>query len=337
MKQLQTTILLINMGTPDSFKLKDVCIYLSQFLGDRRIVSVVWLLRKMLVNFIIIPFRVVKVAKLYQKLWTEKGSPLLYYSERTKKLLQGIVPPNYNVELGMRYGNPSIDSVMKKIEQQQPNRLTVVPLYPQYASSTVGSCVEKVMQVMKQWNTVIPLKVTAPFFDHKDYIGAMVNNAKQHKLEEIEHFIFSFHSLPLSHIRKNHLNGNCESHQCKNRIDEKNKFCYQAQCYETARLLAKELNVIDTKYTVTFQSRINKNWLQPFTDHVLIDIARKGIKKVMIFSPSFVADCLETIVEVNYELKNLFIANGGEQFVLVEALNDKVQWINCLKDIIDDR
>ncbi len=336
MKQSQTTILLINMGTPDSFKRKDVCKYLAQFLGDKRIISVVWLFRKILVNFIIVPLRAVKVAKLYQKLWTEKGSPLLYYGERTKQLLQETLPHHYNVELGMRYGNPSIDSAMKKIQQQQPDRLTVVPLYPQYASSTIGSCVEKVMQTMKQWNTIIPLKVTAPFFNHKDYIGTMVNNAKQYKLEEIEYFVFSFHGLPLSHIRKNHLKGNCESHQCKNTINKKNKFCYQAQCYETARLLAKQLKITDTQYTVTFQSRINKHWLQPFTDHVLIDIARKGIKKVMVFSPSFVADCLETIIEINYELKKLFIANGGEQFVLVEALNDKPQWINCLKDIIED-
>ncbi len=336
MKQPLITVLLINMGTPDSFKRKDVRKYLAQFLGDKRIISIPWLLRKILVNIIIVPFRTVKVAKLYQKLWTEKGSPLLYYGERIKQLLQETLPSNYNVELGMRYGNPSIESVMKKVEQQQPNRLIVVPLYPHYASSTIGACVEKVMQIMKKWNTIIPLKVAAPFFNHKDYIGTMVNNAKQHNLDEIEHFVFSFHGLPLSHIRKNHLKGDCESHQCKNIINEKNRFCYQAQCYETARLLAKELNITDLQYTVTFQSRINKRWLQPFTDHVLVDMARKGIKKVMVFSPSFVADCLETIIEINYELKNQFIANGGEELVLVEVLNDKPQWINCLKDIVEE-
>ncbi len=334
MKQKKVAVLLINLGTPQSPNRKDVRKYLTQFLNDKRIISIPWIFRTLLVNGIIIPFRTGKSTNLYQKLWTENGSPLLFYGNRAKDALQEIMPQNYTVDLAMRYGEPAVETVLKRIEKEQPEQLIVVPMYPQYASSTTGSCVEKVMQVMKSWNTITTLKIVPPFYSHQGYIDTIVNNAKQHNLEEIEHFVFSFHGLPLSHIQKIHDDSSCEKERCKDAIHQKNHYCYQAQCYETARLLAKELNIDPSKYTVTFQSRINKKWLQPFTDHVLIDLAQKGNKKVMIFSPSFVADCLETIVEIQDEYQQHFLENGGEELVLVESLNDNPRWISCLKEMI---
>ncbi len=334
MTSKETTVLLINLGTPDSPDRADVRKYLTEFLNDKRIVSIPWLYRKILVNGIIIPFRIGKSTQLYKKLWTEKGSPLFYHGNSVKQLLQKALPSNYTVELAMRYGNPSLKSVLRKIEQKQPEQLIILPMYPQYSSSTTGSCVERVLQIVKSWNTILPIKTVPPFYTHKDYIGTIAANARQYDLNDFEHFIFSFHGLPQSHINRIHMTGSCETARCRTEINNENKFCYQAQCYAAARLLAEELNISPLQYTVTFQSRINKKWLQPFTDHVLIDMAKGGTKKVMVFSPSFVADCLETIIEINEEFKQHFLENGGEKLVLVESLNDNPQWIDCLKDIV---
>ncbi len=328
------TVLLINLGTPDNYTKKEVRKFLKKFLNDKRVITLPSFFRKLLVNGIIVPFRAGYSARMYKKLWTQQGSPLLYYSEKLKNALKQQFPENYTIELAMRYGNPSINSVLKKIELTDTNKLIVVPLYPHYASSTIGSSVEEVMRIVKNWESIPEIKITPPFFNNKGYISTLVNNAKKYNLEQFDHFVFSFHSLPISHIQKSHHIGNCDSEKCKESYHSNNVYCYRSQSYETARLLIKELNVKPEDCSVCFQSQINKKWLSPFANELIVDLAQKGKKKIMIFSPSFTTDCLETLIEIKEDFNKLFIKNGGEKLVLVESLNNNPLWVKSLKDII---
>jgi protoporphyrin/coproporphyrin ferrochelatase len=330
----KTAVLLINLGTPDSPSVKDVRSYLSQFLNDPRVIDIPWLMRKILVNLIIVPFRAPKSAKVYQKLWTDNGSPLLYYSERAKELLQNELDSAYDVHLAMRYKNPSIPDVLEKIRLENYSRIIVLPMFPQYASASTGSALEEVMRVVKQWWVIPEIRFISQYFDHPDYIQAFAERGKKYNIDEYDHVIFSYHGLPQRHLDKVYNNGLCDGHDCEHHITEENKFCYKATSYATSRLLAEKLNIPADKYTVTFQSRLDEKWVKPFSDEVIKEYAKKGMKKLLIFSPAFTADCLETIIEIGEEYQELFEEHGGEKVQLVESLNDHPTWIRCLKNLV---
>jgi len=333
----KTTVLLINLGTPKSPNVKDVRNYLFEFLNDARVIDIPWLLRKILVNLIIVPFRSKGSSKIYKQLWTKEGSPLLIYGEKVKQKLQQTLPYNYTVELAMRYQQPSLKSVLEKIQQNMPEQLIVLPMYPQYASSTTGSTFEKVMQLIKSWEVIPEVKFINQFFDHKDYIECIAQNAEKHDLKRFDHFLFSYHGLPIRQINKIHPNKNCNNCSCDQSFDkDSDYYCYKATCYETSRLLAKRLHIAEENYTVGFQSRLDKNWLEPFSDKVIEEQAKKGAKNIMVFSPAFVADCLETTIEIGEEYQELFQENGGKELILVESLNDHDLWIKCLKSLIQE-
>lgn len=332
--QSRTAVLLINLGTPDSPSVSDVRSYLSQFLNDARVIDIPWLLRKMLVNLIIVPFRAPKSAKIYQKLWTENGSPLLYYSEKVRDLLQQEMPETHDVYLAMRYKNPSIPDVLDSIRRKNYGRIIVVPLFPQYASATTGSAHEEVMRVVSKWWVIPEIKMISQYYDHPLYLQGYVERAKKYNLSEYEHILFSYHGLPERQVDKVYDDGLCADHNCENELTDDNKFCYKATCYATSRLLAERLGVSTDKYTVCFQSRLDKKWLTPFSDEVVKECATKGMKKILVFSPAFTADCLETIIEIGDEYQEIFTHLGGEKVQLVESLNDHPVWIQCLKDIV---
>lgn len=330
----KTGVLLINLGTPDSPSVPHVRSYLSQFLNDPRVIDIPWLLRKLLVNGIIVPFRAPKSAKVYKKLWTDQGSPLLYHSIRAKELLQAELGEKYDVYLAMRYKNPSIPTVLEEMRKKNYEKIVVLPMFPQYASASTGSALEEVMRVIRSWWVIPGLKIISQYYDHPQYIAGFVQRGKQYNINEYDHVLFSYHGLPERQVDKVYDNDLCSDHDCEHEVTEENKYCYKATCYATTRLLVEQLNIPTEKYTVCFQSRLDKKWLTPFSDKIVEECAKKGMKKILVFSPAFTADCLETTIEIGEEYQELFVEHGGEKVQLVESLNDHPQWIQCLKELV---
>lgn len=333
---MKTLILIINLGTPDSPKTNDVRRYLSEFLNDKRVIDLPWLWRKLLVNLIIVPFRSPKSARLYKELWTPEGSPLLINTEKLKSALQIVLGDNYEVEMAMRYGKPSLKKVLNKLNDKQPQRIIIVPLYPQYASSTTGSTIEMAVQLIGKWKQVPQVQMIHHFHNNPGFIDAFVHRIKAYEPEKYDHIIMSYHGLPINHVTETHDGRSCDEMGCREKRHNENHYCYLAACYETSRLLAENLNLQQQDYTVCFQSRLNKNWITPFTDEVVLNLANKGVKRLLVISPAFVADCLETIHELGKELKDNFESNGGEELTLVDSLNKLPQWVNTMAGMIKD-
>jgi ferrochelatase len=331
---MKTAVLLINLGTPDSPSVSDVRSYLSQFLNDPRVIDIPWIARKILVNGIIVPFRAPKSAKVYKKLWTESGSPLLFHSESVKSLLQMELLETHDVYLAMRYKNPSIPSVLEEIRKKSYTKIILLPMFPQYASASTGSALEEAMRVISGWWVIPDLRIISKYYNHSLYISAFVDRGKQFNIDEYDHVLFSYHGLPERQVDKVYDNDLCANHNCEDEVDEENTFCYKATCYATTRLLAEQLNIPKEKYTVCFQSRLDKKWLEPFSDKVVEECAKKGMKKILVFSPAFTADCLETIIEIGEEYQEIFEEHGGEKVQLVESQNSHPLWIQCLKDLV---
>lgn len=331
----QTCVLLVQLGTPDSPSVRDVRRYLFEFLNDPRVIDIPALLRAFLVNVIIVPFRAPKSAKVYQHLWTEKGSPLLLYTEEITELLQRELGNEYKVEFAMRYQNPSMEEVLGRIKKANYKKIIVLPLFPQYASATTGSAVEKVMKIISKWWVIPEVKFIGQFYNHPKFIEAFAERGRQYDHNSYDHVIFSYHGLPISQVDKVYEDGKpCDDHDCETTLTEDNKHCYKATCYATTRLLAAKLGIPESRYTVSFQSRLDKKWLEPFSDNVIIKKAKEGAKKILVFSPAFVADCLETTVEIGYEYQQLFTEHGGEKIQLVESLNAHPLWIEAMKEMV---
>lgn len=329
-------VLLINLGTPDSPSVSDVRSYLSQFLNDPRVIDLPWLWRKILVNLIIVPFRAPKSAGIYKELWTDNGSPLLFYSEQVERLLQQSLGGEFSVHLAMRYMNPSIPAVLEEMRQKNYDEIIVLPMFPQYASASTGSALEEVMRVVAKWWVVPEIKYISQYYDHPAFIDAVVARGKQYELPAYDHILFSYHGLPERQVEKVHGNKPCTNYNCEKEVTDENKFCYRAACYATTRMIAERLGIPEQDYTVCFQSRLDQKWLKPFSDEVVASCAREGMKKILVFSPAFTADCLETIIEIGEEHQDIFVANGGEKVQLVESLNDHPLWIKCLANLIQN-
>ncbi len=340
--KLKTAVLLINLGTPDSPSVKDVRKYLFEFLNDPRVIDISAFARFILVNLIIVPFRAPKSAKIYQELWTNngipdgrKGSPILYYGKSIQEKLQKSLGDNHDIYLAMRYKNPSIDDVLVDVYKKNYEKIIIIPLFPQYASATTGSVIDKIMKIVSKWWVIPEIKFISQFYDNDGYINTVVEQARKYKLDEYDHILFSYHGLPVRQVDKVYKdNTHCEEHNCETEINETNKYCYKATCYATTRLIAKKLGISESKYTVCFQSRLDKKWLEPFADKVIIEQAKKGAKRLLVFSPAFVADCLETLIEIGFEYQKLFQEHGGEKVQLVESLNDHPMWVETLKEMV---
>ncbi len=330
-------VVLVNLGTPDSPSTPDVRKYLREFLMDKRVIDIPFLRRWALVNLIIAPFRAPRSAKLYQLLWEDRGSPLMFYGEDVVSRLQQSLGDDYLVKLAMRYQSPSIRSVLEKLKAAIVNRIIVIPLFPQYASASTGSVIDKVMEVVKGWQIIPQIEFIDQFLEEELFIKAFAERGKTAMQDQdFDHYIFSYHGLPERQILKGSINGYCQlSDKCCSNYHQKNHWCYRAQCFHTSRLLAGELGIPNDKYTNAFQSRLGKDpWIRPYTDELLKELPKQGIKKVLVFSPSFIADCLETTIEVDREFKEEFKAAGGEHWQLVESLNDHPLWVECLKQIV---
>ncbi len=332
-------VLLINLGTPDSPSVPDVRKYLREFLMDGRVIDISWWKRWLLINLIIAPFRAPQSAKGYHELWTKEGSPLKVYSERVTYLLQESLGKDYYVVLGMRYQSPSIQSALEQMKSKGISQIITIPLYPQYASASTGSSIEEFMQQIKTWEVVPTVSVISQFCEHPAFIKAFTAIGQSYlKKTKYDHVVFSYHGLPERQILKGSCDNYCRLGDCCSVYHGKNQYCYRAQCFHTTRLLAKSLGLAEDKYTVCFQSRLGKEpWIKPYTDAKIKEFNQQGLKKILVFSPSFVADCLETTIEIGVEYKKMFIDGGGEQWDLVESLNEHPLWIECLKQMVTER
>jgi ferrochelatase len=338
---MKTGVLLIQLGTPDSPSTSDVRRYLSEFLNDPRVIDLPWVVRKLLVNGIIVPFRAPKSAKIYKELWHIGNgvSPLLSHTETITKLVQErFDATEVKIEMAMRYQNPSMDVVLEKMRLANYDQLIILPLFPQYASASSGSAIEKAMNIIRKWWVIPDVKIISQFWDHSGYIDSIVERAKAFDLKEYDHVLFSYHGLPERQVDKVYEGTDlCEDQPCDVEVNDKNKFCYKATSYATTRLIAEKIGLKESDYTVCFQSRLDKKWLTPFSDKVVEEWGKKGAKKLLVFSPAFVADCLETIIEIGEEYQEIFEKFGGEKVQLVPSSNDHPLFVDCLADLIQKR
>lgn len=324
-------VLLVNLGSPDSTAVRDVRRYLREFLMDERVLDTPYLVRLCAVNGCILPFRPRQTAEAYEKIWWPEGSPLVVTSRRVQAELQRRVA--LPVALAMRYQNPSIESVLRHLISQEVEELLLIPLYPQYAMSSCETVVARVQEVLAALAPAVTLKIVPPFYRNPDYIEALVASAAEALQADYDHLLFSFHGLPERHLRKADPTGrHCLSvKDCCFVPSEAHRTCYRAQCFKAVEAFVNGARVPAGKYSIAFQSRLGRDpWLRPYTDHVLVDLAARGVKKLVVMCPAFVTDCLETLEEIGLRGRDSFLKSGGKEFTLIPCLNEHPSWLNTL-------
>jgi ferrochelatase len=334
MTMSKTGILLINLGTPDQPDVPSVRKYLREFLSDPRVIDLPTPARWLLLNLIILPFRPKQSSEAYQQIWTEQGSPLLINSQNLVDAVAKKLGNDYQVVLGMRYGNPSIPSALEQLKHCQ--QIKVLPLFPQYSSAATGSAIEKVLcTVAMQWNTP-SISIINSFYDQPQFIAAYAKIIEKNLAEKKpDLLLFSYHGLPERHIKKSECQAACDLRNACPDMNNDNSYCYRAQCYATSKLLAQQLGLQEDQYITTFQSRLGRvPWIQPYTDNELPKLIKQGIKNIAVACPSFTADCLETLEEIGLRAKQQWQELGGESFTLIPCLNDDEAWVESIISLI---
>ena len=330
----KTGFLITNLGTPKSADVKDVRRYLKEFLMDPYVLDVPRPIRSMIVNGFILPFRPKKSAAAYASIWQEHGSPLLIFSQALRDKLAGELPGP--VALGMRYGAPSIADAIGELEAQGVSHIIAIPLYPQYADSTVTTSIELV-------RASLPSHVTAEFitafYNDPEYINALGASVKASLPETWDHLLMSYHGLPERHMKKADPTGqHCmQQANCCTSASVAHATCYRHQVFSTSVALANYLGLQDDQHSISFQSRLGAGWLQPFTDKVLAELPAKGIKNLAVVCPAFVADNLETVEEMGIQGRETFLDAGGDSFHLIPCMNDEDIWTKALAQILTKR
>lgn len=330
---MSKAILLVNLGSPDAPTVPALRRYLNEFLMDPRVIDEPWLSRRFIVGMILIN-RPRESAHAYQAVWTPAGSPLIVTSRNVQKLLQARV--NAPVELAMRYQQPSIESAVQRLAGQGVTETFLIPLFPHYAMSSYESAVERVREVMRQRMPGMKLVVQPPYGDATDFIAAMVANAAPFLEPDYDHLLFSFHGVPERQIKKSDpTRAHCLTvNDCCHTPSAAHQFCYRHQCFRTAEAFAAAAKLPAGKWSVAFQSRLGKYpWLKPYTDLELERFAKAGVKRLVVLSPAFVADCLETLEELGIRGRRSFLEAGGESFTLVPCLNEHPAWIGVLENM----
>ena len=323
---------MINLGSPDSTSIKDVRRYLDEFLMDERVIGKSYWFRWFLVKVIILNTRPRKSAKAYKKIWWKEGSPLIVLSKRLFDKVTKLV--NFPVALAMRYGSISIFKGLKELDDKGVKNITVLPLYPHYAMSSYETVVEKVKDEVKTNFPHLKIKTVEPFYNDKKYIDLLCKKIKSTISKiEYDHILFSYHGIPISHLKiSDPTNSHCyKVKDCCSNHSDAHKFCYKHQVLETTELVIKKLKIDKNKYSNAFQSRLpNEAWLKPYTDDELVRLAKDGKKKLVIVTPAFVTDCLETLEEIAMEGKEEFLEAGGESYHYVPCLNDDDDWAKLI-------
>lgn len=316
-------VLLINIGSPNTPNVEEVKRYLKAFLNDPKVMDMPALLRKLLVNAIIVPFRAKKSARRYAQLWTKEGSPLTLHLRNLTQKLSAKLHDEMQVYSAVSYGQPSLKKALDKIQNDEISDLIILPLYPHYAQSTTESAIADIERLMQN-KTHIKSRVVEHFYNKKGYIEAVAAQASAFELKDYDHVLFSYHSLPLKHVTKvkRHTRGEA--------------YDYNAACHKTSKLIANHLGLSPNAYSTSFQSRFSNKWLGPYTNKVLEQLIQDKKKSVLVFTPSFVADCLETTVEIGIEYKMDFLNKGGDTLDLVPCPNAEDAWVEGIIELLRD-
>ena len=327
-------VLLVNLGSPDSTSVPDVRRYLDEFLGDERVIDrpgQPW--RSMIFNGIVIPRRAPQSAHAYEQIWTPEGSPLIAISRRVQEKLAAALGPQAPVYLAMRYGNPSIASVVDRIAADGIDEVLLFPQYPHYAMSSWETVVVKVQEEMARRAPRIPVTTVQPFYADPDYIAALHAVSAPYLAQPHDHVLFSYHGIPERHLRKaDSSRGHCTIvNNCCLTPSPAHATCYRAQCLATTRALVARAGIPADRHSVSFQSRlVGEPWLKPYTDFELERLPKDGVKRLLVFCSAFVADCLETLEEIQGQGKDTFLSAGGESFTQIPCLNDQAPYIDFL-------
>ncbi len=331
-------LLLVNLGSPEAPTPEALKPYLNEFLMDPDVIDIPGILRWPLVHWLIVPSRSRKSAELYQKIWTAEGSPLIHYSRLFAAALRTELGDleNLRLELGMRYGNPGIETALGRLGLKELDRLIVFPLYPQFAQSSTITVQKKVLEILDRLGSSrLRPQWIAPFYADPGFIEAQ-RAASSSLFESFnpDFSLFSFHGVPERHVKRQHEV--CLSRSsCCDRIGSENQNCYRAQCFHTAHSIARALGIPPEKYSISFQSRLGRTpWIQPFTDFVIQELPQRGVQRLAVFCPSFVADCLETLDEIENRERERFLKAGGRELRLLPSLNDHPVWVRAAGDMI---
>ena len=331
-------VLLVNLGSPESPTAKDVKPYLDEFLMDKYVIDVPFLLRALLVRGIILQTRPKKSAEAYSRIWTSEGSPLIVISKKMHQKVKQMV--ELPVALAMRYGTMTIQKGLQELKDQGVTEVMLLPLYPQHAMASTTTIVVLAEELRQKHFPEMTITNVPAFYNKPDFIKALANSIKKH-LEgfEYDHLLFSYHGIPKRHIRKTDVT---KSHctidgSCCNTPSPAHEFCYRHQCYETTKQVVALLGIPEGKYSQTFQSRLaGDKWLTPYTDVEINKMPEQGIKKLAVVTPAFVSDCLETLEEIAMEANEQFKEHGGEEFMAIPCLNDDDEWCGVVANWIKE-
>jgi ferrochelatase len=326
-------IVLMNLGSPESTRVKDVRRYLNEFLMDERVIDMPYLSRLLLVKGIIVPFRAPKSAHAYSTIWTKEGSPLMVLSKQLQVALQQqVIEP---VALAMRYGAPAPWTAYDELLEKQPGleEVVLVPLYPHYALSSYETAVEYAKEAHAKGKYSFKLTIVPPFYDNTLYLDSLADSIKPYLQQEYDHIVFSYHGIPERHVQKTDVTGqHClKVDNCCEINSEAHKYCYRHQVLYTTKKMVERLQIPAGKYSYAFQSRLGRDeWLKPYTAKRLTEFPSEGIKKLLIACPAFVSDCLETLEEIAGQGREAFIAAGGESLTLIPCLNVHPMWVKAI-------
>lgn len=335
----QKAILLMNLGSPDSTAVKDVRKYLNEFLMDGRVIDIPFIARALLVRGIIVPFRAPKSAEAYKTIWTDEGSPLIVLTKQLQQSLQQkITEP---VAIAMRYGNPSPKQAFDDLLKQNPDlkEVIIVPLYPHYAMSSYETAIVQAKEHHAKGNYPFSISFIKPFYKEENYLNALAASMQPRMQKEYDHILFSYHGIPERHLRKTggsngsscmKINNCCEVNTAAHAT------CYRHQVFTTTKRVAEKLGLSNDKYSISFQSRLGKGWLEPFTDIRLEEMPKEGIKKLLIICPAFISDCLETLEEIAERGKKTFMDAGGESCEMIPCLNTDPMWVDTLVKWVEE-
>ena len=323
-------ILLVNLGSPDSPSVPDVRRYLNQFLMDGRVIDAPWLVRRFVVGMILVK-RPAESGHAYEKIWTKDGSPLVVTSKHVQAALQQRL--SIPVELGMRYQNPSIEFAIQNLAKRGANDVLLIPLFPHYAMSSYETAVVRVQEMAAKFAPGMKLTVQPPYYNHSDFIAALVASSAAALKQDYDHLLFSYHGIPERHLHKSDPTGcHClKVENCCQVASPAHATCYRAQCFATTEAFVQRAGIPKEKYSVSFQSRLGKDpWLKPYTDYEMVRLAQEGKKRLMVICPAFVSDCLETIEEIGMRGCEDFMAASGKEYTRIPCMNEHPVWIDAL-------
>jgi ferrochelatase len=315
---MPSAILLVNVGSPKNASRYEVAKFLFRYLNDKRVVSLPFWSRTLLVNGIIIPFRLGKSVRRYREFFANTRHTLLHHAQTLEQKFNERLPHGDKAFVVMQHSQPTLSGVLRRIRKEGFNRIVLVPLFPQYAEATSGSIAAKFCREMKAWRALPEVHIVESFHSHPAYIRAVIATLREYDVESYDHVVFSYHSLPITHVART----------------KGTPRCYPTACETTTRLLAEQLKLSASRYSVAYQSRMSPHeWLNPFTDDVLAQLAQAGKKRVLLLAPGMAADCLETVHELAHESRELFLTNGGSTLDIAPCLNSRDAWVEALAEI----